>query len=184
MAKTLGCPIEGREAKVDAASGKSDSPEIGGVKVGLGKIEFTWKIGVTFPRDSAWHHRLAEIEGIATGVGKFRLAVAGLPAGKHALYEGDRLVGTATAEEWQAGVDLSKWADLSANKRTAEAWDLVQKKQRILGLAWLTDVGHKRPDTRKGIPLADAKKYGVEIDAQVRELAKPIDMPLRIVAAK
>jgi hypothetical protein len=60
----------------------------------------------------------------------------------------------------------------------------VQKKQRILGLAWLTDVGHKRPDTRKGIPLGKAKEYGTEIDKEVRELIKPVELRLRIAAAK
>ena len=61
---------------------------------------------------------------------------------------------------------------MSTNKRTAELWDLVQKRQRILGLAWLTDVGHKCPGTRKGIPLSDALKYGMEIDAKISELMK------------
>jgi hypothetical protein len=113
-------------------------------------------------------------ENVAVGIGSLRLSFAGLPAGKHALYEGDKLIGLATADEWKAGVDLTKWADLSTNKRTAEMWDLIQKKQRILGLAWLTDVGHKRPDTRKGIPLADALKYGEEVDEQVKKLMSSI----------
>jgi lysophospholipase L1-like esterase len=182
LATTLGIPLDGLDARIDAAAGKSESPGVANVKVGLGKLEFTWKAPAAFPRDSAWHHRLSEIEAITGGVGRFRLAVAGLPEGKHSLYEGDRLIGTATADEWKKGVNLGKWNELSANKRTAELWDLVQKKQRILGLAWLTDVGHKRPDTRKGIPLPDAIKYGEEIDGQVRELLKAPDLKLRVVS--
>jgi lysophospholipase L1-like esterase len=180
LAKTLGCQLDGVEARIDASAGKSGSPDVSQVKVGLGRLEFTWKAPVSFPRDAAWHHRLAEIEAIAGGVGNFRLAVAGLPEGKHSLYEGERLIGSATADEWKKGVDLTKWVELSTNKRTAELWDLVQKKQRILGLAWLTDVGHNRPDTRKGIPLPDALKYGAEIDGKVSELLKAPPLNLRI----
>jgi lysophospholipase L1-like esterase len=184
LARTLGCPVDGIEAHLDAAAGKSASPALADIKSGLGKIDFVWKLGATFPRDSAWHHRLAEVEGIAAGLGQFRLAVDGLPPGKHTLFEGDTLIGAATAEEWTAGVDLARWPELSVNKRTAELWDQVQKKQRILGLAWLTDVGHKRPDTRKGIPLAKAKEYGAEIDKDVGELIKPVELRLRIAAVK
>jgi hypothetical protein len=184
LASTLGLPLDGLEARVDAAAGKSESPGVAGLKVGLGKLEFAWKAPAAFPRDPAWHHRLPENEAIGGGVGRFRLVVAGLPEGKHSLYEGDQLIGTATADEWKKGVDLGKWKELSANKRTAELWDLLQKKQRILGLAWLTDVGHKRPDTRKGIPLPDAIKYGAEIDGQVGELLKAPPLSLHLTAAR
>lgn len=180
LATTLGCPLDGFEARLDAAAGKSGTPGVADVKVGLGKLEFSWKAPATFPRDSAWHHRLVEVESINGGVGRFRLAIADLPEGKHALYESDKLIGTATADEWKRGVDLTKWNELSTNKRTAELWDLIQKKQRILGLAWLTDVGHKRPDTRKGIPLPDAQKYGLEIDAEVAKLLATPAIRLRI----
>lgn len=182
LATTLDVPTDGFEAGIDAAAGKSSSLRIGNVKVGIGKLEFTWNVPATFPRDSAWHHRLSEVESIAGGVGRFQLAVIGLPNGKHSLYEGEKLVGSATAEEWKKGVDLSKWPELSTNKRTAELWDRIQMKQRQLGLAWLTDVGHKRPDTRKGIPLADALKYGVEIDGKIAELLGNPAIQLRIVA--
>jgi lysophospholipase L1-like esterase len=184
LATTLGIPVEGVEARLDAATGKSDSPGVSNIKVGLGRLEFAWRAPASFPRDSAWHHRLTEVEAVAGGVGKFRLAVAGLPEGRHSLFEGDRLVGTAAAEEWKRGIDLTKWSELGTNKRTAELWDLVQKKQRILGLAWLTDVGHKRPDTRKGIPLADAMKYGMEVDEQVSELLKTPDVHLQVGVEK
>ena len=184
LASTLGLPIAGREARIDAAAGTSGNAEVGGIKVGVGKLDFSWKVPVSFPRDKAWHHRLAEIENIAVGIGALRLFLTGLPDGKHALYEGDKLIGSATAQEWKAGVDLTKWADLGTNKRTAELWDLIQKKQRILGLAWLTDVGHKRPDTRKGIPRAEAIKYGQEIDEQVKKLTSAPALQLRVVAEK
>ncbi len=184
LASTLGLPITGRETRIDAAAGSSGNPEVSGIKVGPGKLDFTWKMSVSFPRHMAWHPRLAEIENIAVGIGSLRLGITGLPPGKHALYEGDKLIGSATAEQWKAGEDLSKWAELSTNKRTAEMWDLIQKKQRILGLAWLTDVGHKRPDTPKGTPLAEALKYGEEIDERVKKLTSSAAIQLRVVTEK
>jgi lysophospholipase L1-like esterase len=184
LAETLRVSPKGIEARVDAAAGKSDTPEISRIKVSLGRLEFDWKVPLSFPRDPAWHHRMVSTERVDAGIAQQRLSVAGLPAGDHSIYEGDTLLGAHTADEWKAGVDCGRWTKLSANKRSAEAWDLVQKKQRILGLAWLTDVGHKRPDMRKGIPLADAQKYAAEVDARVRMLATPVELKLRIVAGK
>lgn len=184
LVRALGLPEDGPAAQVDAAAGTSASPDVKGVKVGLGKLEFTWATRLPFPRESAWNPRLAEVEGAFAGLGQFKLTVTGLPAGKHSLSEGDKLIGTATAEEWKAGVDLGAWRPLSANRRSLEAWKLVKEKTRTLGEAWLTDVGHKRPDTPKGMPLADAQKKAAELDAQARELAKPVGLTLRIQAAK
>jgi lysophospholipase L1-like esterase len=183
LAKTLGLPGAGFEARLDAAAGKSMTAEVSSITIELGKLEFTWRMPLPFPRDSAWHHRLIEIEKLDTGFARLRLFVTSLPAGKHSLYEGDKLIGTATADEWKAGVDLGRWKDLSVNKKSAEAWDQIQKKQRILGMAWLSDVGHKRPDTKKGIPLADAQKYAGEVNGQVRKLAAALEIKLRIEKA-
>ena len=121
------------------------------------------------------------MENVAGGAGRFRLAVTGLPAGRHALYEGDRLIGSAAADEWKAGVDVGRWPELTTNRRAADVWKLLEEKTRVLGLAWLTDVGHKRPDTPKGIALADAQKKATVLDAKARELAAPMEMKLRIV---
>jgi lysophospholipase L1-like esterase len=48
----------------------------------------------------------------------------------------------------------------------------IEDRQRMLALAWLTDVGHKRPDTPKGIPLDEAKKKAAETEAEIREALK------------
>lgn len=54
---------------------------------------------------------------------------------------------------------------------TGEFSRLAQERQRLLGLAWLTDVGHKRPDTPKGIPLAEAKEKATKLEEELRRLA-------------
>ena len=95
LAKTLDLPGDGVSASVDAAKSDSVSPGISGVKVGLNKLEFVWKPLLPTPRDPAWHGRFLETEG--AGPTALILKVDGLPAGKHALYEENRLVGTASA---------------------------------------------------------------------------------------
>jgi lysophospholipase L1-like esterase len=181
LVRALGLPGRGTTAEVDAAAGKSATPGVTGLAVRPGRLELTWSTRAPFPRDPAWHRRLADVENVAAGAGQFRLAVTGLPVGRHALYEGDRLIGAATADEWKSGVDLGRWPDLTANRRAAEVWKLLEEKTRVLGLAWLTDVGHKRPDTPKGIALAEAQMKAADLDAKARELAGPIEMKLRIV---
>jgi lysophospholipase L1-like esterase len=182
IAKVFSLSEDGVRASVDAAKGDSGDPAVSAIKVGLNKLEFTWKPLLPLPRDAGWHRRMSETDGL--GPARLRLAFSGLPAGKHSLLEGDRVVGTATAEEWKKGVDVGEWRDLSVNARTSAFWKLIEEKNRVLGLAWLTDVGHMRPDTPKGIPLADAKKKAAELDAKARELAQPVAMKLRIVPAK
>ena len=70
---------------------------------------------------------------------------------------------------------------MSTNVRAAELGKWVAEREQLLALAWLTDVGHKRPDTPKGIPLADARKQAAELEAKIRKLAEPTKITLRLV---
>jgi lysophospholipase L1-like esterase len=184
LAAALGMATDGPAAAIDAAAGESKSPGVSGVKVTPGRLEFTWETRLPFPRDPAWHRRLADVEGLAAGPTRFRLTVAGLPPGRHTLYEGDRLVGMAAADEWKAGVDLGRWPDLSANKRAVELLKVIEERTRVLGLAWLSDIGHRRPDTPKGLPLAEAQARVTDLERRAAELAAPVRLQLRLVPAK
>ena len=184
LAAALGVSADGPAAAIDAPAGESKSRGVSGVKVGPGRLEFVWETRPPFPRAAGWHRRLADVEGLATGSIQFRLTVTGLPPGRHALYEGDRLVGTAAADEWKAGVDLGRWPDLSANKRAAELLNLVAERTRIHGLAWLTDVGHRRPDTPTGLPPAEAGARVADLDKRAAKLAAPARLALRVLPSK
>ena len=105
LARALSLSDEGVSAAVDAAKGDSGSPDISSVKVGLRKLEFVWKPLLPLPRDPSWNRRLTEVEG--AGPARLLLTVTGLPAGSHSLYEGDLLIGAASAEEWKKGVDVA-----------------------------------------------------------------------------
>ncbi len=69
-------------------------------------------------------------------------------------------------------------------KRSRQVLDLVEKRQRILGRAWLTDIGHNRPNTPKGIPLAKAKEEAAKLDAEIRSLTRPVDFIFLLKEAK
>ena len=69
----------------------------------------------------------------------------------------------------------------NANRRAAEVWPLVEQRSKLLGLAWLTDVGHKRPDTPKGVALEEAQKQAADLDGRIRKLAAPVKLTLRLV---
>ena len=71
-------------------------------------------------------------------------------SGWYELYEGDALLATFTPKQLADGIDLTNVKELSTNKRATALLKLGEERQRRLGLAWLTDVGHKRPDTPRG----------------------------------
>ena len=52
----------------------------------------------------------------------------------------------------------------------AELRKLVEKRQGILGAAWLTATGHKRPGVGKGLPLDEAQKQAAELTKQINAL--------------
>jgi lysophospholipase L1-like esterase len=60
---------------------------------------------------------------------------------------------------------------LAIHPHGREILKLVQKKQRLLKDAWLTDTGHQRPGMNKGLPLAEAQEKAAELEEQIRRLA-------------
>ena len=91
-----------------------------------------------------------------------------------------RTMTTVTRQEAEQGIDLTRFAELSTNQRSREVGKLALERERLLGLAWLTDVGHKRPDTPKGEPLAAAQKKAAALEERMQELARPRDVVLQL----
>jgi lysophospholipase L1-like esterase len=70
-------------------------------------------------------------------------------------------------------------AALMTNHPQGEAvLKLVQRKQRMLKDAWLSDIGHKRPGMKQGMPLPEARIEAAKLDRQIRELTLPGKSPL------
>ena len=72
------------------------------------------------------------------------------------------------------GPPLSKTDDLNgfllAHQHGAEILKLVQLRQGITKDAWLTHIGHKRPNMKKGLPLEEALAKSKEIEEQIKLL--------------
>ena len=63
-------------------------------------------------------------------------------------------------------------ATLASIPNGERIFELVAHRQSILKDAWLTATGHARPGMKTGIPLAEAKSKGKEIERQIRTLLK------------
>ena len=99
------------------------------------------------------------------------------------LQDGGTTVGQVTRRELAAGVNFLAFPDLPSNRQAAELLRTVQKRQRLLGSAWLTAAGHKRPDTPAGLPLEEAQHQAAELDQQARRLAEPVSFRLSVERA-
>jgi len=173
-------PAEVDRAEVDARVRRVRRGEVSSLTFREGTVSFRWRSRVPMPYDPQWDPRLAEQQVIGERLNRHRLMVTGLPAERYALSEGSTRLGEATREDLAGGLDLLRFPLLSTNRRAAELLPLVQERQQVLGRAWLSDVGHKRPDTPEGLPLEAATRKAAELEAQIRRLAEPVKLDLRL----
>jgi lysophospholipase L1-like esterase len=177
-------PAEVDTADVDAAARKVTRGDVADLAVAAGEVRFTWRTRLPLPADPRWEPRLAEREQIAERFNRQRLRVAGLDRERYELWEGDRRVGEASRADLAAGLDVTRFPELSTNARSAELGKLVEKRQLLLARAWLSAVGHKRPGTEQGLPLEEAQRQAEPLEAELRKLARPAALGLRLVPAK
>jgi lysophospholipase L1-like esterase len=177
-------PAEVDTADVDVAARKVRHGDVTDLAVAAAEVRFTWRTRLPLPADPQWDPRLAEREQIAERFNRQRLRVAGLDGDRYELWEGDRRVGEASRTELAAGLDMTRFPELSTNARSAELGKLVEKRQLLLARAWLSAVGHKRPGTEQGLPLEETQRQAEPLDAQLRKLARPAALDLRLVPAK
>jgi lysophospholipase L1-like esterase len=55
-------------------------------------------------------------------------------------------------------------------KVSPELFKIVHQKTSVLRDAWLSEIGHKRPGVKAGLPVAEATAKAAELDAQARKL--------------
>lgn len=131
------------------------------------KRTIDWRMKHSMPADLRWDKNLAAIEKYTDRFNRQTLKVTELPPGKYTVSEGKRSLGTFSHEQLAGGVDLTaQLPDPHAEK----IGDLLRKKHQLLGLAWLTDVGYRRPGTPKGLPLAEAMKQAAKLDAELARI--------------
>lgn len=85
--------------------------------------------------------------------------------GVHPNAEGQSTIARPLADAW--GLTLGG-DGLPDHPHAAKILELVQKKQQILKLAWLTAARHTRPGIPEGLPLNQAQAAAVELDQQAR----------------
>ena len=149
-----------------------------------GTITFSWTSRIPMPYDPAWDKNLAVSERLTERLNWHAIRGQFVFGKKYTLTINDQNLGEITGEELTSGVNLLKFPDLITNKRAAEMWKLVEERQKLLGLAWLTDVGHQRPDTPKGIPLDEAKKKAADLEEKIRKLAEPAELKVKLQEVK
>jgi lysophospholipase L1-like esterase len=50
--------------------------------------------------------------------------------------------------------------------------ELIEERQNLMKDAWLTSIGHKRPEMKTGLPLKEAQLKADEIEIQIRSLLR------------
>lgn len=91
------------------------------------------------------------------------------PDGVHMDEVGHQVMATAILKAW--GVE--SWEDPSNELRSA-----VKKKMQVLHNAWLSEVGHKRPGVKAGLPLKEAQEKAAELQQKIQDLAKQAQAPV------
>ena len=143
------------------------------------KIRFSWRTRQPMPIDPQWDPPLAK--QFAEQFNPLRLVVKNGSQERYTLFEEDHKLGEVRRKDLEDGIDLMRFPDLSLNHSGGELLRLVQQRERLLSLAWLTDVGHKRPGTAIGLPLDQAQQQAAELETQIRRLAQPATLNLRLV---
>lgn len=85
------------------------------------------------------------------------------PDGVHPSLEGQRLMGQTI---------LHAWGIKSTHKPDAELLKLVTQRTMLLHDAWLSDVGHKRPGVKAGLPVKEATARAKALDAAIAALVE------------
>jgi lysophospholipase L1-like esterase len=147
-------------------------------------ISYRCAVPIPMPQDSTWDKVMLQSEKIDEKWNRWILRVKGVETDRFNLFVGDQKAGQYTREQLTSGVDLFSVFQATTQEKRSRIWQLIEKKQRLLGLAWLSDVGHNRPDTPKGIPLAEAQRQAADLEVEIRKLAAPTESMLKLVPAR
>ncbi len=90
------------------------------------------------------------------------------PDGIHPNAEGHRIIGQTILHAW--GIE-------STTEPDAELLKLVNERTTLVHDAWLSEVGHKRPGIKAGLPVDQAMAKAKELDARIEPLVKKTQQP-------
>ncbi len=169
--RTLNAPALIDQTKIDAKD----------LKASDNGLSLVWKCKLPMPVDPSWDKDLLAFEKVAERFNRLELQVVNLPGKVYEVWEGKTKLGLATGDEMAKGVNLAAYPALSLNSRSLELLKKVQQTNTTLSRAWLDHVGHKRPDTPKGLPLEQAKKQAAPILVEIERLQQPVELSLSLV---
>lgn len=89
--------------------------------------------------------------------------------GIHPNAEGHLVMSRPLLEAWELSVDDQ---GVPVHPQGAAILSLIQKKQRLIKDAWLSETGHQRPGMKQGLPLAEAQAQAAQLDQEARLLAR------------
>ena len=81
------------------------------------------------------------------------------PDGVHVNDEGHAVLAQAVLDAWGLAERIEPDRSLAA---------LIERRQKIMHDAWLSEVGHQRPGMRAGLPIKQAKAVSDEIEKQIQ----------------
>lgn len=177
---TLRAPAEADSAEIDAATLRAPGARVSGLRKEGETLYFEWTSRIPMPLDAGWDPQVRKRLALHETLNRYRLRITGLTRPMYALVEEGRPVGALTRAELEQGVDLLRFPELSTNRAAQEILERVRERERLLSPAWLTAVGHTRPDTPSGLPLAEAQRRAAPLTEQIRALSRPRTLRLQL----
>jgi len=92
--------------------------------------------------------------------------------GVHTNAAGQWLIARAVLEKIGCGQET-----LAPDAGSPQLLRLVGERQELLGRAWLTHIGHERPNTPPGEPLEQATAKAGQLHEQARQIARSVGKP-------
>ena len=80
------------------------------------------------------------------------------PDGVHVNHEGHQVLANAILKAW----------NVKQSKVDSEIMTLISNRQNLMHAAWVSEIGHKRPGVKPGIPIDQAKKQAADIESQIQ----------------
>ena len=185
MAQTLllawNAPADCAIAEIDAAALTAKRGEVSEIARDEEGLRFVWTTPLPMPLDPRWDAASIALERVAERLNRHRLVVAGLSADRYRLLADGREFAEFSREELAAGIDLTDLPELPTNRRAAEVLALVQERSKTIYAAWRKTIVLPDDETVKQEQAA-ANRRAEELDAQLRELCRPMRVELRLMA--
>ena len=171
-------PTEVAVARINASGGKVLRGEITQFNTDGNGISFSWSSRLPMPMDKKWDRESLQLEKVTQRLNKFQLQVLAAKSKRYVLAIDEIKLAEVTREELASGIDLTRYPQLSANRRSMEVLKLVSRRQALIYNDWRKRIqaGENGQDSMK---LAQAR----QLDTRLRELCQPLVMKVQLTPA-